>query len=256
MVNKHLAGKGCYDFAILAIGTSDITDMDVGNDSNVTTLTNYVADQTKTVADVAKSLATENNIDIFVVDKPPRYDPPTKDPTGMCAKLSKYSNGVMASSLGMTPRLFIVDQSSLARTSLKARADVYKPDGLHLTPKGLTFYTSNITKSLLECYADIVPPKQSTKPPSYDQTTSRGDRGHHQGDNRRNGQWDRRGGGQQPRNDYGPPHGGHPQFYPYPAYPPPPPGWGRGGGGWGGRQGRQQQNWDNRGGGNRDFRRN
>ena len=159
MVNQHLAGKSGYDFDILATGTNDITDLDVGN-APPTTLTNNVADQTKTIVEVAETLATENNLDVFLVDKPPRLDPTSKDPTGMYSKLSKYSNGVLASSVGMTPRLFIVDQSSLARSGVKARSDIFKPDGLHLTTKGLNFYTSNITRCLLECYEDMAIPKQ------------------------------------------------------------------------------------------------
>ena len=59
----------------------------------------------------------------------------------------------------MTPRLFIVDQSSLARSVVKARSDIFKPDGLHLTPKGLTFYMNNISKALMECYGDMSVPK-------------------------------------------------------------------------------------------------
>ena len=109
MVNQHLAGKSGYDFAILATGTNDITELDVDN-APPTTLTNSVADQTKTLVEVAETLAAEHNLDVFLVDKPPRFDPTTKDPTGMYSKLSKYANGVLASSVGMTPRLFIVDQ--------------------------------------------------------------------------------------------------------------------------------------------------
>ena len=249
MVNQHLAGKTCYDFAILAIGTNDITDLDTVN-APPTTLTNNVADQTKTIVEVAETLAAENNLDVFIVDKPPRYDPPTSDPTGMYAKLSKYSNGVLASSVGMTPRLFIVDQSSLGRSGVKARSDIYRPDGLHLTSKGISFYTSNITKCLLECYADMAIPKQQT---TRQHSSSHV---HDQGYGRvRHSDFTSGGGGGQDRRRDRPPQdrpgygypGGQSPYSPYPAYPqPPPPGWGSGG--WGGKQKqrrqRQDQNWD------------
>ena len=55
------------------------------------------------------------------MEKPPRYDPVESDPSGMYAKLSKYSNGVLASSVGMTPRLYIVDQTTLTRSGTRAR---------------------------------------------------------------------------------------------------------------------------------------
>ena len=154
MVNQHLSAKGCYDFAILATGSSDISELDVKN-TPPTTLTSAVADQTKTMVEIAESLSTNNNINMFIVEHSPRYDPPTQDPTGMYSKLAKYSNGVLASSVGVTPRLFIVEQSSLARFGAKPRSDVFKPDGVHLTSKGLSYYTSNITRSLMECYPDM-----------------------------------------------------------------------------------------------------
>ena len=244
MVDQHLAGKTCYDFAIIAVGANDITEMDIES-SPPTTLTNSVADQTKVLVQVAETLATENNLDIFLVDKPPRYDLTTRDSMGMLAKLSKYANGVLASSVGMTPRLSIIDQSSLARSSLKARSDIYKPDGLHLTPKGLTFYTANVTRALQELYPDMAVPKQTVSqeqsrqpntgsPPRQDRTQGRGGRR-----DRPYQDW--------PGYGYAGPVG---QFHhpPYPDYPPPPPpGWH--GGNWGGnRQQRQPRpnnhNWD------------
>ena len=243
MVNQHLAGKTCYDFAILAVGANDITELDTEN-SPPTTLTNSVADQTKALIEVAETLAIENNLDIFLVDKPPRYDLATSDSMGMLAKLSKYANGVLASSVGITPRLFIVEQSSLARSSPKARADIYKQDGLHLTAKGLAFYTTNIIRALQECYPDMVRPiinqeqnKQhhtSSSPPRQDRRQGRGGRR-----DRPYQDW--------PGYGYAGPGGQFHHHPPYPDYPPPPPpGWH--GGNWGGnRQQRHQRpnrNWD------------
>ena len=234
MVNQHLAGKGCYDFAIIATGMNDITDLDIGN-APPTTLTSNVADQTKKIVEVAENLVTENNIDVFIVDKTPRYDPDEKDPTSLYAKLTKYSNGVLASSVGMTPRLFIVDQSNLARSGTKARSDIFRSDGLLLTDKGLSFYTNSITKSLTDCYPDMAASRQ-TNPPTQA-------RDHGQGAGR-NGGGARAGQGQGRRSDHRDgrdrqhqdrPGYGYPGSLPYPYHnypPPPPPGWDRGG--WGG----------------------
>ena len=249
MVNQHLSGKGCYDFAILATGSRDISELDVDN-TPPTTLTSTVADQAKTLVETAESLATNNNIDIFIVEHTPRYDPPTQDPTGMYAKLAKYANGVLASNVGVTPRLYIVEQSSLARSSAKPRSEVFKPDGVHLASKGLTYYTSNITRSLMECYPDMAmtTPKQHPKqPPSHDQDSGRGNRGDRDRDiggprsDRRPEQYDRRDRRYQDRPVYGY-HGSQPHWYP--DYPPPPQG--RHGGRWGGNRQprRQDQDWD------------
>ena len=245
MVNLHLAGKGCYDFAIIATGINDISDLDVDN-THPTTLTSRVADQTKAIVDIAENLVNEDKIDVFIVDKPPRYDLTDKDPTGMYAKLTKYSNGVLASSVGMTPRLFIVDQTNLARSGVKARSDIYRPDGLSLTNKGINFYTSSLTKSITDQYPDMTVPRHLSPPTqAHDQSQggSRNGGGARGGQGRRGDNWDRRDRQHQDRPGYAYP-GNLP--YPYPNYPPPPPaGWDRVS--WGGprQQGyRRRDNWD------------
>ena len=248
MVSRHLAGQAEFDFVILAVGTHDITELDINNSPSAT-LTNTVAEQTKTLVEVAETLAIENNIDVLLVDKPPRYDTIQSDPMGTLAKLSRYSNGVLASNVGMTPRLFIVDQSSLARSAIKARSDIYKPDGLHLTAKGLTFYLNNISKALIDCYGDISVPKPSTNQEQGGARQSDNSSSSNRHD-RRQGRGDRRDRPHQEWLGYGYPGG---QLYrpppPYPEYPPPPPGWNRGGAGggsWGGarqRHRRPDMNW-------------
>ena len=81
----------------------------------------------------------------------------------MKQKLTKYSNGVLASRTGATPRIFLVEQASLARASVKARSDIYQPDGLHLTTRGLNYYTTNIISAVKECYTDIQQLPQQVK---------------------------------------------------------------------------------------------
>ena len=76
------------------------------------------------------------------------------DPNGLKLKLTKHSNGVLASLSGNTAKIFLVEQASLGRSSERARAEIYQKDGLHLTKKGLNFYNSNIISSLKECYPD------------------------------------------------------------------------------------------------------
>ena len=160
MVNQHLRGKVGYNFAIFATGTNDISDLDC-NTSPPTTLFSEVSEQSRTLFDMADSIAKEMDIDVFVIDKPPRYDA-SSDPTGMKQKLTKFANGALASNTGATPRIFLVEQASLARSSIKAREDIYQRDGLHLTSKGLNFYTSNIIGAMKDCYPDTqLLPKQA-----------------------------------------------------------------------------------------------
>ena len=152
MVNQHLRGKNGYSFAIFATGTNEITNLDTEN-SPATTLFSKVSSQSRTLFDIAESITKDMDIDIFMVDKPPRYDN-VADPTGMKQKLTKYANGVLASHTGATPRIFLIEQASLARSAVKARADIFQKDGIHLTPKGLNFFNSNILNAMRECYPD------------------------------------------------------------------------------------------------------
>ena len=93
-------------------------------------------------------------LDIFVVENPPRYDPSSSDPTALKQKLNKYANSLLSTTLGFTERVFIVEQASIARSSIKARNELYQGDGVHLTNKGLYYYSSNLITGLQDCYED------------------------------------------------------------------------------------------------------
>ena len=109
-------------------------------------------------------MTVDHHIDVFIVEKPPRYDLPSGDPSGMKQKLNKFSNGVLAASTGPTPRLFLVEQASLSRSAGKGRSDLFKADGLRLTQKGLRFYKTNIMNTLKDCYEDIKLVKEKAAP--------------------------------------------------------------------------------------------
>ena len=96
MVNKHLRGKPGFSFAIIATGSNDISDLHTEN-SPPTSLFAEVSDQSRTLFDLAESLVKEMEIDVFIVDKPPRYD---TDPTDIKQKLTKFANGALASITG------------------------------------------------------------------------------------------------------------------------------------------------------------
>ena len=192
-----------------------------------TSLFSMVEEQSKLTVEIAQKITKENDINVFVIEKPPRYDPDNSDPTSMKQKLSKYSNGVLASTVGPTPRIFIVEQAGLARSHPKARADIFQSDGLHLTPKGLKLYTNKLIIAMNECYGEATKPSvilgsSGTGSSQGIETREVGDRrqsnGRDQGDASQEYQW------QVP--PYGgawgwPPRHGGPQGYrpqPYPGF--------------------------------------
>ena len=74
MVNQHLSGKTDFDFAIIATGSNDITRLDTET-MPPTTLFSRVEEQSKLAVEIAIKITTENDINVFLVEKPPRYDP-------------------------------------------------------------------------------------------------------------------------------------------------------------------------------------
>ena len=193
------------------------------------------------MVEIAEALTKENNIDVFIVEKPPRYDPPAQDPSSMKQKLSRFANGVLSTSTGPTPRLFLVEQASLARAAGRGRSDLFQTDGLHLTAKGLHFYNTNIINTMKECYGDTQLIKKVGKRVTSDSHSQSGSRVHDR-DVRRGGDWDEHARGERQnqqvhyRSDRGSDrnedrrgyrHGGQGAW----RYPPPPQhGWGGNGG--------------------------
>ena len=117
MVNQH--AKQGFDFAIIATGSNDITMMDTEN-APATTIFQQAKEQSELLCDIAKNMSTELNLDLFIMEKPPRYDQPAKDPSGMKQKLSRYSNGVLATTTGLVPRTFLVEQAGLSRKQVNS----------------------------------------------------------------------------------------------------------------------------------------
>ena len=153
MISEHLVGKTCYNLVIIATGSNDITCLDTVNGSQVS-LYEQVKSHTGMLCDMAQSIIQNIGVDVFIVENPPRYDPIPSDPTSMKQKLNKYSNSLLSTTLGLTSRLFVVEQGSLARSSVKARNDLYQGDGIHLTTKGLYYHSSNLLSAIQDCYED------------------------------------------------------------------------------------------------------
>ena len=220
MVNQH--AKQGFDFAIIATGSNDITMMDTEN-APATTIFQQAKEQSELLCDIAKNMSTELNLDLFIMEKPPRYDQPAKDPSGMKQKLSRYSNGVLATTTGLVPRTFLVEQAGLSRSSDRARKELFQPDGIHLTPKGLSFYTSNLISTIQECYEDTKQLRVNTgvdRDSGTGQGPIRDDQGrgrHSQGGRGRDDQGGRGRDDQHHGRDYRPPQQRGPVYY----WPPP-----------------------------------
>ena len=81
--------------AILATGSNDITAMDTAA-SSLESLYSVVSEQSRTLFNTAEPLTKQKNMDVFLVEKTPKYDL-HNDPDGINQKLTNFSSSVLAS---------------------------------------------------------------------------------------------------------------------------------------------------------------
>ena len=171
-----------YDIAIIATGSNDITSLDTK--SSVITLHSKIVEQNKVLLDIADSLVSTYHVEVFLVQRPPRYD--LQDQSGMLSKLSDTANGLLMSEVFLRDNIHVVKESRLACDG-KMRVERYCDDGIHLTKRGLVTYNTNVINSIREVFGDLV------KVVSDDETVDKDmDRRDSAGGNLRGGQPSRR----------------------------------------------------------------
>ena len=74
MIKEHLVDKTGYSFVVLATGSTDITTLPTES-GNVVTMYEQVKSHTGILCDTAQSITQEMNMDVFIVENPPRYEP-------------------------------------------------------------------------------------------------------------------------------------------------------------------------------------
>ena len=169
-IEKHMDGKK-YDFAVLAVGTDDVTTLDT-EDGNVL---EACTEKARLLVAAANRLVTEYNTDVFITEMPPRYDSPDVDPAGSKAMFSKFINANLLTMTMSMERVNIVEQSSLARQG-KTRDELFQEDGLHLRTKGVYNYTTNLITALHKAYQelrDLEVHKNRTQPVSKSDESSK-----------------------------------------------------------------------------------
>ena len=178
-----------YNFVVIAAGSTDITTLNIESES-VVTMYEQVKSHTGILCDTVQAIAQEMDMDVFLVENPPRYDPTVADPLSIKQKVNKYSNSLLSTTLGLTPRVFIVEQGSLARSSVKARNDLYQADGVHLTTRGLFYHSSNLITAMQDTYEDtkLIKPAEDARGGANGGSPGR-IRDNRQRDNRGQGGW-------------------------------------------------------------------
>ena len=173
MSNENIT-KESYNFAIIAVGTNDITALDT-IDRPVAAAYQEASKQSQTLLRIAQNLVHENDMDVFLVERPPRYDLKNIDPTSLKQKLSKHANRTLFSTVAENPRICIVDQSNLSRSSGKQRWEIYEENGVNLTAEGVKIFDDNIIECIADCYDYIKDESGSVTHNSFDDTFESGE---------------------------------------------------------------------------------
>ena len=148
---KELENKPGIDFLILATGTNDITVLDVENE-DIGELTYTVCDQSKNLVHLAKEVSEKYNVDVFVVERPPRGDD-----NRTYSELNLAANGLYPSLIYPLKKVHYIPLPSLHKLPEKSRKNLFTNIGVpvHLKPWGLKLLRNDIVTGVKAVYKDI-----------------------------------------------------------------------------------------------------
>ena len=139
-------------------------------------------------------------IDVFVTERPARYDRRDKDPKGVKTILNDSANGMLIALTSVLERVHAIKLPALENLPERARKALYKNDGIHLTNDGLAVFEDILVAGIKNIFTDLNASMEQRTPPSA--SPPHGNRGggrRERGNGTRNGyphpDHDRRGGG-------------------------------------------------------------
>ena len=138
------------DFIIISVGSNDITKLNIEED--LKGLNEKACEQSKLLVHLAQEASEKHNVDVFVVEKPARFDREVKDPEGIRATLTVSSNGILPSLITPLKRVHFIPLPSL---SSKADRDCFSRDGIHLTTKGEHLFLIDLVAGVKDVFSDL-----------------------------------------------------------------------------------------------------
>ena len=138
------------DFIILSVGSNDITKLNIEED--IKHLNEKVCEQSVTLVNIAEETSKKHNVDVFIVEKPARFDKEVKDPERRRSVLTVSSNGLLPSLITPLERVHFIPLSSLSTT---ADRDCFSRDGIHLTSKGEQLFLHDLVVGVKNVYSDL-----------------------------------------------------------------------------------------------------
>ena len=166
---KKLEVEKDIDFVIISTGTNDITALDAEN-GDMSEMIEKACDQTKHLVELAKETAQKRNVDVFVVERPPRGDANKN-----YSVLNDAANGLFISLIAPIKKVHYIPLPSLHNLPEKSKKNLFTNVGVpvHLKPWGLKYLRNDIIAGVKAVYRDV---KASDDGDGKDPVTSDGKR--------------------------------------------------------------------------------
>ena len=146
-----LEGEKDLDFVVISTGTNDITVLDAEN-GDMSEMINKACNQTKHLVELANEAAQKHNLDVFVVERPPRGDVNKN-----YSVLNDAANGLFLSLIAPLQKVHYIPLPSLHNLPEKSRKNLFTNVGVpvHLKPWGLKHLRNDIITGVKAVYRDV-----------------------------------------------------------------------------------------------------
>ena len=190
------------DFVIIQVGSNEMSLLDLKEDKS--TIFDKLQQDCDKLVNISKHMVTEYDVDVFISEKPPRYDTKSLEQGGILEGLNNTSNSILHMKTHLLDRIRVVKQTMLESKSDRVRSERFQQDGLHLTDKGLNLLNTNWVDCIRRVYTDLQ--QNSAQHHGHLASGGGGDQSAGGGgvqyqQNRGGGNRQRRGGGNRPRFD-------------------------------------------------------
>ena len=138
------------NFIIISVGSNDITKLNIEED--IKELNEKACEQSRNLANIAEEASKKYDIDVFVVERPARFDREAKDPQGIRSILTISSNGILPSLITPMRRVHFIPLPSLTANPDR---DCFSRDGVHLTSKGEALFHHDLVEGVKSVFSDL-----------------------------------------------------------------------------------------------------
>ena len=157
LIDDHLKDDSDIDFVIFAVGSNDISKLNIEQD-DINALSTKACEHSTKLVEIANYAVETYEVDVFIVERPPRYDKEKFDPKGLKQLLSQTSNGYLMSLITPLKDVHLIKLPGLENLTPKARRGVFQHDGIHLTRHGASIMADLICSGVRKVYKDIPVP--------------------------------------------------------------------------------------------------